>query len=49
MKGIGEAGAIAATPAVINAVEDALSSFHVVVDRMPASPSYLRGLMDESG
>jgi len=48
-KGMGEAGAIAATPTVMNAVEDALSSFHVVVDRMPASPSYLRSLMDLSG
>ena len=46
VKGIGEAGAIAATPTIMNAVEDALSSFHVVVDRMPASPSYLKALMD---
>jgi carbon-monoxide dehydrogenase large subunit len=46
VKGIGEAGAIAATPTIMNAVEDALSDFHVVVDRMPASPSYLRALMD---
>lgn len=45
VKGIGEAGTIAATPAVINAIEDALSGFRVVVDRMPASPSYLKGLM----
>ncbi|HVB95747.1 MAG TPA: xanthine dehydrogenase family protein molybdopterin-binding subunit [Nitrososphaerales archaeon] len=47
VKGIGEAGTIAATPTIMNAVEDALSSFHVVVDRMPASPSYLRSLMDQ--
>ncbi len=46
VKGMGEAGTIAATPTVINAVEDALSSFHAVVDRMPASPSYLKELMD---
>jgi carbon-monoxide dehydrogenase large subunit len=46
VKGIGEAGAIAATPTIMNAVEDALSSFHVIVDRMPASPSYLKALMD---
>jgi len=44
-KGMGEAGAIAATPTIMNAVEDALSSFHVVVDRMPASPSYLKALI----
>jgi carbon-monoxide dehydrogenase large subunit len=49
VKGLGEAGTIAATPTVMNAVEDALSSFHVVVDRMPASPSYLKALMDQSG
>ena len=30
----------------MNAVEYALSSFHVIVDRMPASPSYLKALMD---
>jgi aerobic carbon-monoxide dehydrogenase large subunit len=48
VKGIGEAGTIAATPTIMNAVEDALASFHVVVDRMPASPSYLRSLMERS-
>ncbi len=46
-KGMGEAGTIAATPTIMNAVEDALSSFHVLVDRMPASPSYLKALMDQ--
>jgi len=49
VKGIGEAGSIAATPTIMNAVEDALSSFRVVVDRMPASPSYLKSLIDGSG
>jgi len=44
--GIGEAGTIAATPTIMNAVEDALSSFNAIVDRMPASPSYLKALMD---
>ncbi|HEV2390096.1 MAG TPA: xanthine dehydrogenase family protein molybdopterin-binding subunit, partial [Nitrososphaerales archaeon] len=39
VKGMGEAGAIAATPTIMNAVEDALSSFNVVIDRMPVSPS----------
>jgi aerobic carbon-monoxide dehydrogenase large subunit len=48
VKGMGEAGTIAATPTIMNAVEDALSSFHVVVDRMPASPSYLKALMDRT-
>ena len=43
---MGEAGAIAATPTVINAVEDALSSFGVTIDRMPVSPSYVRRLLE---
>jgi carbon-monoxide dehydrogenase large subunit len=46
VKGMGEAGAIAATPTVINAVEDALSSFGVTIDRMPVSPSYVRRLLE---
>ncbi len=45
VKGLGEAGTIAATPTIMNAVEDALSDFHVVVDRMPASPDYVKSLM----
>jgi carbon-monoxide dehydrogenase large subunit len=38
VKGIGEAGTIAATPAVINAIVDALSHFGVTDVAMPASP-----------
>lgn len=45
VKGMGEAGAIAATPTVINAIEDALSEFGATLERMPASPAYLRSLM----
>ena len=45
VKGIGEGGTIAATPTVMNAVEDALSAYGVTVDRMPASASYLKELM----
>jgi carbon-monoxide dehydrogenase large subunit len=37
-KGIGEAGTIAATPAVINAIVDALSPFGIKDISMPASP-----------
>ncbi|HYH50061.1 MAG TPA: molybdopterin cofactor-binding domain-containing protein [Acidimicrobiia bacterium] len=37
-KGIGEAGTIAATPAVINAIVDALAPLGVTDVRMPASP-----------
>jgi len=38
VKGIGEAGTIASTPAVINAIVDALAPFGVTDVRMPASP-----------
>jgi aerobic carbon-monoxide dehydrogenase large subunit len=38
VKGIGEAGTIAAAPAVINAIVDALSPLGVTDMRMPASP-----------
>ena len=38
MKGVGEAGTIAATPAVINAVVDALRPLGVTDIAMPASP-----------
>ena len=37
-KGIGEAGTIASTPAVINAIVDALSPYGVTDVEMPASP-----------
>jgi carbon-monoxide dehydrogenase large subunit len=37
-KGVGETGAIASTPAVINAVVDALASFGVTDIDMPATP-----------
>ena len=46
VKGLGEAGTIAATPTIMNAVEDALSVYGVVVDRMPASPDYVKSLME---
>jgi len=45
VKGVGETGAIAATPAVVNAVEDALSQMGVIIERMPVSPDYLLELI----
>jgi carbon-monoxide dehydrogenase large subunit len=45
VKGIGEAGSIAATPAVVNAVEDALSEYGIVVEKMPLRPDYVRSLI----
>jgi carbon-monoxide dehydrogenase large subunit len=38
VKGVGEAGTIAATPAVVNAVVDALRPFGVNDVRMPCTP-----------
>lgn len=37
-KGVGEGGAIGATPAVLNAVADALAPFDVELDRLPSPP-----------
>jgi carbon-monoxide dehydrogenase large subunit len=48
VKGIGEAGTIAATPTLVNAVEDALSPFGVTIELMPMTPDYLKSLIDES-
>ncbi len=45
VKGCGEAGAVGAPPAVINAVVDALSEFGVEHVDMPASPAKLWALM----
>ena len=45
VKGVGEAGAIAATPTIVNAVEDALQDYRVVVEKMPLTPDYVRGLI----
>lgn len=41
-KGLGEGGAIGAPAAVINAINDALSSFGVEIDEMPATPQRIR-------
>ena len=38
-KGAGEGGAIGATPAVINAINDALAPLGVTITRLPASPA----------
>jgi len=45
LKGIGEAGTIAATPAIVNAVEDALSPFDATIGRLPLTPQYVWSLM----
>jgi aerobic carbon-monoxide dehydrogenase large subunit len=38
-KGVGEGGAIGSTPAVINAINDALAPLGVAITRLPASPA----------
>ncbi len=47
-KGVGEGGAIGATPAVINAVADALAPFGVSITRLPASPASIVELVNRS-
>lgn len=49
VKGIGEAGTIAATPAVMSAIADALQPFGVRDVDMPASPQRLWHLMHKNG
>ena len=48
-KGIGEAGTIASTAALMNAVVDALRPFGVKDVPMPASPAKLWQLMHRNG
>ncbi len=47
-KGCGEGGAIGSTPAVINAVNDALAPLGVTLTRLPASPATIVGLIEEA-
>jgi carbon-monoxide dehydrogenase large subunit len=47
-KGCGEGGAIGATPAVINAINDALAPLGVTVTQLPASPAAIVALIEES-
>jgi aerobic carbon-monoxide dehydrogenase large subunit len=49
VKGIGEAGTIAATPVIVNAVEDALSEYGIVVEKMPVRSDYIRSLIRAAG
>jgi carbon-monoxide dehydrogenase large subunit len=45
-KGVGEGGAIGATPAVVNAVADALSPFDATVTELPLTPERVLGLIE---
>jgi aerobic carbon-monoxide dehydrogenase large subunit len=47
IKGVGEAGTIAATPALANAIADALAPFGVKLKDMPFTPAYLKELLSK--
>ena len=47
-KGCGEGGAIGATPAVINAINDALAPLGVTITRLPATPASIVAMIDEA-
>ncbi len=47
-KGVGEGGAIGSTPAVINAINDALTPLGVTLTRLPATPAAIVALIEES-
>ncbi len=47
-KGVGEGGAIGSTPAVINAINDALAPLGVTVTRLPASPAAIVDLIERA-
>jgi len=47
-KGCGEGGAIGSTPAVINAINDALAPLGVTLTRLPASPSAILELIEQA-
>jgi carbon-monoxide dehydrogenase large subunit len=49
VKGVGEAGTIGATPAIVNAVIDALEQFGVRHIDMPLKPEKLWRLMQKEG
>jgi carbon-monoxide dehydrogenase large subunit len=44
-KGLGEGGLIGAPAAVVNAINDALSPFNVVIDEIPATPQRVRAAL----
>lgn len=47
-KGCGEGGAIGATPAVINAINDALAPLGVYLTRLPATPAAIVDLLEQT-
>jgi carbon-monoxide dehydrogenase large subunit len=49
VKGVGETGTIASTPAVVNAIVDALSPYGVTDVEMPAKPERVWRAIQEGG
>ena len=47
-KGSGEGGVMGGLPAIVNAVNDALSGLGVAVDRLPMTPDYVLELIDSA-
>ncbi|HUO39886.1 MAG TPA: xanthine dehydrogenase family protein molybdopterin-binding subunit [Mycobacterium sp.] len=48
-KGVGEGGAIGSTPAVINAINDALAPLEVTITKLPATPSSIIAALEQAG
>jgi carbon-monoxide dehydrogenase large subunit len=48
-KGLGEGGTIGAPAAVLNAINDALSPFHVQIDEIPATSQRIRAALRQAG
>ncbi len=48
-KGLGEGGCIGAPAAIVNAINDALSPFDIVIDEMPATPQRVRAALRKAG
>ncbi|HEY6833931.1 MAG TPA: molybdopterin cofactor-binding domain-containing protein, partial [Pseudolabrys sp.] len=48
-KGLGEGGLIGSPAAVVNAINDALASFGVSIDEIPATPQRVRAALREAG
>ncbi len=47
-KGVGEGGVLGSVPAVANAVADALSPFHVSINRLPLTPAAIIDLLEHA-
>jgi len=48
-KGLGEGGCIGAPAAIVNAINDALTPFGVVIDEIPATPQRIRAALRSAG